>query len=180
MSPLPRKSAALSLEIPDLDRKIRVLRVLAPKAFDAGLETGIRAATIDVQSEVKNLLDGPVLNRQTNRLWRSIQPEVFRRAGTIVGIVGTDVEYAAIHEFGGTIRSKSEGGHLSFRVGGDFVRVREVEMPKRPFMSRAFKSQQGNIARLIRSNVLKSVKGTLKTGRVKTVDKRVGVGHDAD
>lgn len=177
---IPRKSAAFSMKIPDLDKKIRVLRVLAPKAFDRGLEAGIRAATIDVTAEVKDLLDGPVLNRRSNRLWRSIQPEVYRRAGTIVGIIGTDVEYAAIHEFGGTIRGKEEGGYLSFRVGDDFVRVREVEMPKRPYMSRAFKKKQAKIGRLIRSHVLKSVKGTLKTGRVKAVDRRVGVGFDAD
>ena len=180
MSPQPRKSASISVDIPDLDRKIRVLRVLAPKAFDAGLEAGIRAATIEVQTTVKDLLDGPVLNRKSNRLWRSIQPEVFRKGGTIVGIVGTDVEYSAIHEFGGTIRAKKEGGLLSFQVGGEFRRVREVEMPKRPFMSRAFNSRKRVIGRMIQSHVLKSVKGTLKTGRVKTVSKRTGVGHDAD
>ena len=181
MSPLiPRKSAALSMEIPDLDKKIRVLRVLAPKAFDAGLEAGIRAATIDVTAGVKDLLDGPVLNRRSNRLWRSIQPEVYRKAGTIIGIVGTDVEYAAIHEFGGTIRGKQKGGLLRFPVGDGFATVREVEMPKRPFMSRTFKAKQKRIGRLVRSNVIKSVTGTMKTGKVKSVDRRVGVGHDAD
>lgn len=181
MSPLmPRKSASLSMSIPDLDKKIRVLRVLAPKAFDRGLEAGIRAATIDVTAGVKDLLDGPVLNRRSNRLWRSIHPEVYRRSGTIIGIVGTDVEYAAIHEFGGTIRAKDESGYLRFPVGDGYATVREVEMPKRPFMSRTFKKKQRRIASLIRSNVLKSVKGTLKTGRVKAVDKRVGVGYDAD
>ena len=53
-------------------------------------------------------------------------------------------------------------------------------MPKRPFMSRTFKAKQKRIGQLIRSNVLKSVTGTLKTGKVKAVDKRVGVGYDAD
>jgi phage virion morphogenesis protein len=47
--------------------------------------------------------------------------------------VGTNVLYAAIHQFGGTIRAK-DGGMLHFSIGGADVFVREVNMPARPFL----------------------------------------------
>lgn len=54
--------------------------------------------------------------------------------------VGTNLIYAAIHQFGGTIKAKNpissftEGG-LRFRgPGGSWVRKNEVEMPQRAFL----------------------------------------------
>ncbi|WPZ33223.1 phage virion morphogenesis protein [Thalassobaculum sp. OXR-137] len=56
-------------------------------------------------------------------------------------MVGTNVIYAAIHQFGGVIRAKTEKG-LSFTVPGfaaeggqeGFVNVQSVTMPPRPFV----------------------------------------------
>ena len=48
--------------------------------------------------------------------------------------VGTNKIYAAIHQFGGTIRPKS-GGFLVFRgAGGETVFAREVTIPARPYL----------------------------------------------
>ena len=47
--------------------------------------------------------------------------------------VGTNVLYAAIHQFGGTIRAK-DGGMLHFTIGGADIFTREVNMPARPFL----------------------------------------------
>lgn len=55
--------------------------------------------------------------------------------------VGTNVIYAAIHQFGGVIKAKTAKG-LSFTVPGfaaeggqeDFVNVQSVTMPPRPFV----------------------------------------------
>ena len=47
---------------------------------------------------------------------------------------GTNVVYAGIHQFGGTIQAKN-GGSLRFRLpGGAFVTVKKVTMPARPFL----------------------------------------------
>lgn len=47
---------------------------------------------------------------------------------------GTNVIYAAIHQFGGTIEAKS-AGRLAFRLAdGTFLRPREVTIPARPFL----------------------------------------------
>jgi len=47
--------------------------------------------------------------------------------------VGTNVVYAAIHQFGGEITPK-RGSHLVFKVGDGFVRVSRVEIPARPYL----------------------------------------------
>lgn len=66
----------------------------------------------------------------TGRLRTSI---TFRAADASVE-VGTNVVYAAIHQFGGTIRPK-KGKFLKFRVpGGGFRQVRSVTLPARPFI----------------------------------------------
>lgn len=47
--------------------------------------------------------------------------------------VGTNVIYAGIHQFGGTIKAKG-GGQLKFKIGGQWVSVEEVDIPARPFL----------------------------------------------
>ncbi len=47
--------------------------------------------------------------------------------------IGTNVEYAAIHQFGGTIRAKTPKG-LRFKVGGAWRRMMQVTLPARPFL----------------------------------------------
>ncbi|MFC3074683.1 phage virion morphogenesis protein [Shinella pollutisoli] len=47
--------------------------------------------------------------------------------------VGTNVIYAAIHQFGGTIKPKN-ASHLWFRFGGALVRADSVTLPARPYL----------------------------------------------
>jgi phage gpG-like protein len=47
--------------------------------------------------------------------------------------VGTNVIYAAIHQFGGTIRPKSKRA-LRFRMGGRLFTLSKVSIPARPFL----------------------------------------------
>lgn len=177
----PRKSGSLSIAVPDIDRKIAAFKVLMPKAFDRGLYAGIWAATIEVQERVKNLIDGPVLNRRSGRLWRSIHNEVFRKGGVIVGIVGTDVKYAAIHEFGGTIRPKKAGGFLVFKnADGETAFAREVKIPKRPYMSKGLEDSKSAINKHIERHIMKAVNDTLKGMPAKPAGERSGRSSNAD
>lgn len=48
-------------------------------------------------------------------------------------IVGTNVVYAAIHQFGGVIKPK-EGKYLTFKIGDKWVKIKEVNIPARPFL----------------------------------------------
>jgi phage virion morphogenesis protein len=47
--------------------------------------------------------------------------------------VGTNMIYAAIHQFGGVIKAKNGKG-LSFEIGGERIVVQSVTMPKRAFL----------------------------------------------
>jgi len=179
MTPMPRQSAMLTLDIPDMGWKVKVLRETMPKAYQAGLEAGIRGAVILIETAVKDLLDGPALNRRSGRLWKSVHGEVHSRMGRVIGIVGTNVKYAAVHEFGGVIRPKSADGWLMFEGGDGFVRVKDVNMPSRPFMSRAFKEQKAAAVGLIRTSIQAAANNALKTGKVLQVAQRRKVGFGA-
>lgn len=60
--------------------------------------------------------------------------------------VGTNVLYAAVHQFGATIRAKGSG-HLKFQVGGRWASKKQVTIPARPFLgvSRDDQAEIGNI-----------------------------------
>lgn len=188
----PRRTASFSATVPGLDWKVRALAVVAPKAVDRGLEAGIRAATIDIQGQAKRYLEGEVLNRRTGRLWRSIHADTFRRMGRVVGIVGTNVKYAAIHEFGGTIRPKSATGFLVFERAGrnektgrfqtTTVFAKEVRIPARPYLSRAFAVRKKVVSDLIVKAVKRELTGAGidQTAPAAEAAKRKGVGFNAD
>lgn len=73
---------------------------------------------------------GGQILRDSARLFLSIMPRV---SGNKVEW-GTNVIYAAIHQFGGTIDPKTPGGKLRFRGLNGFVSVGSVRMPARPYM----------------------------------------------
>lgn len=92
-------------------------------------------------------LRGQVLNRQSGDLAGSIH---YRLRGNATAIVGTNMVYAAIHEFGGTIKAKN-APYLVFRVsGGRYVRTKEVHMPARPYLGPTLKGffEDGSAKRL--------------------------------
>ncbi|MBD8554910.1 phage virion morphogenesis protein [Rhizobium sp. CFBP 8762] len=62
-----------------------------------------------------------------------LRDSINRQAGNDYVRVGTNVVYAAIHQFGGTIKPKT-GTHLHFRIGGQSVMVKSVTLPARPFL----------------------------------------------
>lgn len=70
--------------------------------------------------------------------------------------VGTNVKYAAIHQFGGTIKAKKKKA-LRFNVNGKWAMKKKVTMPKRPFIGFS-KDDEADIKRLFQD----ALKGTLK------------------
>lgn len=69
--------------------------------IDGKLADSMGRITIRLQAHViRNKLSGQVLNVRTNNLRGSIHQEVIRDGSAIVGRVGTNVEYAAFHEYG--------------------------------------------------------------------------------
>lgn len=62
-----------------------------------------------------------------------LRQSITHRAGRDQVEVGSGVMYAAVHQFGATIRAKSSKG-LRFRIGDRWVTKREVTIPPRPFL----------------------------------------------
>lgn len=77
-----------------------------------------------------NYLSGQVLKRKTGTLAKSMTYNV--TSDTSVE-VGTNVAYAAIHEFGGTIVPVVASA-LHFKIGDQWVTTKKVKMPARPFL----------------------------------------------
>ena len=57
--------------------------------------------------------------------------------------IGTNLEYARIHEYGGTIKAKNKP-FLVFKIGGKLIFTKSVQIPQRPYLRPAFDSQRTN------------------------------------
>jgi len=74
-------------------------------------------------------LEGGKTLRDEGHLYASIT----HRASTTSVEVGSNLIYAAIHQFGGKIEAKNAKA-LKFRIGGEWVSRKSVTIPARPFL----------------------------------------------
>lgn len=130
----------VSFQVRGTERLVAKLSAAAGALPDALGKAAWRGAQ-RIQATAKKKVSGPVLKVRTNRLRSSIQTKQLDR---LAAAVGTDVVYAAIHEFGGRIpahmvkpRHKKalrwvQGGRTFFSRGH---MIPEVTMPKSPFLT---------------------------------------------
>lgn len=62
-----------------------------------------------------------------------LKDSITSSATTHTASIGTNMIYARIHHFGGTIRPKNSS-HLVFATPNGFARVKSVTLPARPFL----------------------------------------------
>lgn len=94
----------------------------------------------------------------TRRLSRSfLRPLV---SGAIVILGAQSPVYAAIHEYGGTIKPKDPDGYLTFQIGGQWVSVKEVTISEKRYARDAIDSMQDGEAPRILGNELAEVFNT--------------------
>ena len=100
------------------------------------IKVKLRTTMVDVVSMLKkrivdDKLNGGVLNRRTGNLYRSIKNEILETNNSItVRVFTTGIPYAAIHEYGGTIKTRLGTGRKPPRRPGKS----EVKMPERSYM----------------------------------------------
>lgn len=70
---------------------------------------------------------------QTLSLTGRLRSSLTRRAGAAEVVVGSNVVYAGIHQFGGVIEPV-DAKALHFVIGGRHIIVQRVTMPARPFL----------------------------------------------
>jgi phage gpG-like protein len=91
---------AVTVDTSRLEARLAAL----PGKLQASLTRAVQRLSIKLQGNVMaSKLSGQVLHVRTGTLRRSINQKVEQSGNTIRGSVGTNVEYAAIHEYGGTI-----------------------------------------------------------------------------
>lgn len=112
----------------------------------------VQRLAIEIQASVKDSkLSGQVLHVRTGTLRRSINQRVDEDAGNITGVVGTNVRYAAIHEYGGNRLITQAWGHpLKYPVWQTF--------PERSFLRSTLAENTARIGEKLRETALAAVR----------------------
>lgn len=132
-------------KVRNLDRLDRKLAALSRLAQGDVLEQALHAGAQEIRNSAQD--KAPYL---TGTLRRSIHSETTEKNGARVTVqVGTDVEYAAMQEFGGEIVPKN-AKRLVFEVDGKKVFARKVTIPAHPYLRPAFDEQKGEAVRQFR------------------------------
>lgn len=156
---------SVSLRIADgLAARVDAMR---PERLRPALRPTIERETIALQAHVVGQkLSGQVLHVRTGTLRRSITYTVHETDQAIVGTVGTNLEYAAIHEYGGTIHVPEirprNAKALHFYVGGREVfamraRAHTITMPQRSFLRSALADRRDAFIAAVRDTIRKLV-----------------------
>ena len=131
-------------------------------ALQAALVRVMTRLSIEVQRGVKETkLTGQVLHVRTGTLRRSINRRVIEQGGSVMASVGTNVSYAAAHEYGfkGEVDVRE---HVRKTRGGTEARVRahtrKVVMPERSFLRSTVDDMGPHIKTEIRKAVLQAVR----------------------
>jgi len=82
---------------------------------------------------------GGVLQRRSGNLERSVD---YRVEGGAVLVLESDSPYAGAHEFGARIHGRP---WLTFKIGGQWARVRQVRIPRRPWLRPALEAAAENL-----------------------------------
>lgn len=162
------------MTLPELQEKIRRWQRVGPES----LKRTLTEAAIIVMNEVqRNHLNGPKMPRgvgsatnatlqmQSGRLQRGIAKDIVVTKNEVRARVGTNVEYAAIHEFGGTIHVASRG---QLAVKGKFAKTKramgarnkkiatltllgahDIHMPERAFLRPSLAKEHPRIFEMI-------------------------------
>lgn len=110
----------------------------------------ITSLSIQLTAYVKDKkLSGQVLNVRTGTLRRSITFRVNSLPDKIEGVVGTNLIYAAIHEYGGQFRTRLGTGKNPPKVGGKPFGT----MPERSFLRSSLRENSSNIVRQLNAAI---------------------------
>jgi phage gpG-like protein len=122
----------------------KLMAVVSGPGIDRALMQGgfvvERSAKENIRSQ--HLID-------TGNLRSSIRTVLFRHGQVIVG---TNVVYAAIHEFGGTITPKN-AKWLVFKIGDQWVMTDSVDIPARPYLRPALDKNRRNVVKKVRETL---------------------------
>ena len=158
----------IEVTVPDT-RKLETDLGITRARLLADLKAEIKRVAIDLTAHIKDQkLSGQVLKVQTGRLRRSINYRITESETGIEAKVGTNVEYARIHEFGfkGTVSVKE---HLRRVRKGKKATIRahtrKVNLPERSFLRSSVTDMKASIderiARVVGQSIARANKGSV-------------------
>jgi HK97 gp10 family phage protein len=137
-----------------LERKLMQLKAVASADV---LERALLAAAQPIRNDAQ--VRAPV---RTSTLRRSIHVETFEKSEQRVSVlIGTDLEYAAIHEYGGDIVPRNARA-LVFEIDGEVIVTQRVTIPARPYLRPAYDAQRDEAVRIFRLAVADQVREAAK------------------
>lgn len=132
-----------------------------PARLYGEVRTSIGRLVLLIQTRTKQLkLSGQVLKVRTGRLLRSINTRMTEKPGEVSGTVGTNVEYARIHEFGfhGNVNVKE---HLRLSKNGFRLpvraHIRRVDLPERSFLRSSLRDLRPEIVAELEQAATRSI-----------------------
>lgn len=134
-------TAAFSVQVKGLDA---ALRKLDRQRVQQGMQRGMQKVVITLSDQAKlNATARPGPQVDTGRLRSSITGTVRNEGASLIGVIGSNVIYARIHELGGVITAKN-APFLVFKTKDDvWHKVRSVTIPARPYLAPAITSPFG-------------------------------------
>lgn len=142
----------------ELQRKIKNMGLRLPDILEPAAAAGAMVVVAEAQNNAEKGHPSN-LERKTGTLIRSIaesSPVKTYQSGTRCTMaVGSSLEYARIHEFGGTIEAKN-GGKLRFQTeDGAWHQVSSVHIPARPYLRPAIDENADEIEQAIGQEFIK-------------------------
>lgn len=124
-------------------KELQAYFVEMPEKLRKRLALTISDLVIQLEDRVKDKLKNKVLHIRSGDLRRSIQHQVTITSKSVVGEVFSagDVKYAAIHEYGGTIKTRLGTGKGKPKINGKAT----VNMPERSYMRSSLKEFKDKI-----------------------------------
>lgn len=142
-----------------LSEATKLMLASLPFLFKKGTVTAMKLAMKDVEENVKNQFGkAGSIKVRTGHLKRSINTKVVKEGNKVIGSIGSDVIYAAIHEFGGTIKPTA-GDYLKFQGDSGFVSVKSVVIPERPYFRPAIKRSAPSIKKILYKSINEEMLG---------------------
>jgi HK97 gp10 family phage protein len=133
----------------DISRLKAKLNKLGDAAADV-LGDAVNAGAKIIEAHAKINLENRPLKTTTGNLKNSIQSQIdsTSRTNATASVGPRNVVYAAIQEFGGIINAR-EGGYLRFQIDGQWITVRSVTIPARPYLRPALDENKDEIREAI-------------------------------
>lgn len=142
-----------------------LIEALKPDRLAAAMVDGMNRAVLIVKRRAQLNLTGRFLKVRTGRLRSSVTTRLERRGPDLVGLVGTNVFYGRIHEFGVAHRwpiTARKGKALKFTIGGTLFFRRQVVhsgLKERPWLRTALDESRQDIEQTFVASFMRALKG---------------------